>query len=245
MIKFFLDPFNILWVLVLAGIISLLVKRKYFARIIFIGACIWFLVISTPLVPIMLLNTLEDQYEPVSPDQLDPEAEYHIVVLGGGHGFDDRLPPNSLLSLNALGRLNEGIRLHRQLPNSILILSGYSSSGRTTQAEMLRNTALLLGVEEDKTMIQKEPENTFEEAKIYSERFARDETVILVTSASHMPRAMIVFERFGVSPIASPTNYRLRGSWKEKRFGMPTMSNIDNLRVSFFERAALLRERFR
>ncbi|CAN5183695.1 N/A [soil metagenome] len=245
MIKFFLDPFNILWLLVLMGLVLLVIKRKPVARLFFIGAGIWFIVISTPLVPIMLLNTLEDQYEPVSPDQLDPDAEYHIVVLGGGHGFDDRLPPNSLLSLNALGRLNEGIRLHRELPNSTMIFSGYSSSGGTTQAEMLLHTALLLGVEEENTLIQKEPGNTFEEARVYSERFAGDETVILVTSASHMPRAVIVFERFGVSPIASPTNYRLRGSWKHVRFGLPRVSNIEMLRVSFFERAAVLRERFR
>ncbi len=246
MIKFFLDPFNILWLLVLVGLILLVLKRKSVARVFLIGAGIWFLVISTPLIPTHLLNNLEDRYEPISVDDLsDPEEDYHIVVLGSGHGFDDRLPANSLLSLNALGRLNEGIRLHRQLPNSILILSGYSSSGRTTQAEMLRNTALLLGVEEDKTIIQKEPGNTFEEAKFYSERFGGDEEVILVTSASHMPRAVIVFERFGVSLIASPTNYRLKGSWKEKRFSLPNIKNIENLKVSFFERAALLRERFR
>jgi len=126
-----------------------------------------------------------------------------------------------------------------------MIFSGFSSSGRTTQAEMLLHTALLLGVKEENTLIQKEPGNTFEEARVYSERFAGDETVILVTSASHMPRAMIVFERFGVQPIASPTNYRLRGSWKHVRFGLPRLSNIEMLKVSFFERAAILRERFR
>lgn len=246
MIKFFLDPFNILWLLVVAGVLCHFLKRASVSRILFLVSGIWFLMISTPLVPVWFLNSLEDQYEPVRVDQLsDPDAEYHIVVLGGGHGFDDRLPANSLLSLNALGRLNEGIRLHRQLPESRLILSGYSSSGKTTQAEMLRNTALLLGVDEDKLLMQKEPGNTYEEAMIYSEKFGTEKPVILVTSAVHMPRSVIVFEKFGISPIPSPTNYRLRGSWKEKKFGLPDIGNIENLKVCFFERSAILRERFR
>ncbi|REL24747.1 hypothetical protein DYD21_16400 [Rhodohalobacter sp. SW132] len=246
MIKFLLDPFNILWLFVLTGLVAYLFKKRAIAGAVFIISGGWFLLISTPLVPSFLLNSLEDQYEPVSVAAIaDVQAPYHIVVLGGGHGFDDRLPPNSLLSLNALGRLNEGIRLHRQLPNSMLVLSGYSSSGRTTQAEMLRNAAILLGVEEDKLLIQKEPGNTYEEAEVYAERFGTGQPVIVVTSAAHMPRAVIVFEKFGITPLPSPTNYRLKGSWKRKKLSLPALNNIDNLRISLSEHAAIIREKFR
>lgn len=205
----------------------------------------WFLISSTPLVPNILLNSLEDRYEPLYTEQLtDREAKYHIVILGGGHGFDDRLPPNSLLSTQALMRLSEGIRLHNQLPNSKLVLSGFSSSGRTTQAEMLRNTALLLGVDEESTIMQTEPGNTYEEAKIYSERFGNRYPVIVVTSAAHMPRAMLVFRNFGIEPVASPTHYRLKGSWKKIKFGLPTMGNLSNMRTGLSEYAAIFRERY-
>ncbi len=206
----------------------------------------WFLISSTPLVPNLLLNSLEDRYEPLNIEQLtDREAEYHIVILGGGHGFDDRLPPNSLLSTQALMRLSEGIRLHNQLPNSKLVLSGFSSSGRTTQAEMLRNTALLLGVDEKNTIMQKEPGNTYEEAKIYSEQFGNRFPVIVVTSAAHMPRAMMSFRKFGVEPMASPTHYRLKESWKEVKFGFPSMRNMENLKSSLTEYVGMLWYRLR
>jgi uncharacterized SAM-binding protein YcdF (DUF218 family) len=244
-IKFLLDPFNILWILILITGTAYLLKRVNLCRWFMALTGTYFLVISTPFIPVILVNTLEDRFEPVYIEDLDnTDGEYHIIVLGGGHGFDDRLPANSLLSSRALGRLNEGIRLHNQLPNSKLVLSGYSSSGRTTQAEMLQNTAILLGVNRDATIIQTEPENTYREAEVYSGNFGNRYPVILVTSATHMPRAVMVFEHFGVDVIPSPTNYRLKGSWKRVRFGWPDVSNIDHLGAGMSEYAAILREKF-
>lgn len=245
MIRFFLDPFNIFWLLLLISLVAFLGKKERLLKWL-IGITIgWFLISSTPLVPNLLLNSLEDRYVPLNIEQLtDREAEYHIVILGGGHGFDDRLPPNSLLSTQALMRLSEGIRLYNQLPNSKLVLSGFSSSGRTTQAEMLRNTALLLGVDEERTTMQTEPGNTYEEAKIYSEQFGNRFPVIVVTSAAHMPRAMLVFRNFGIEPVASPTHYRLKGSWKKIKFGLPSMGNLSNMRTGLSEYAAIFRERY-
>jgi len=245
MIRFLLDPFNIFWLLLLISLVVFLGKKERLLKWL-IGITIgWFLISSTPLIPNLLLNSLEDRHVPLNIEQLtDRDAEYNIVILGGGHGFDDRLPPNSLLSTQALMRLSEGIRLHNQLPNSKLVLSGFSSSGRTTQAEMLRNTALLLGVDEKKTIMQKEPGNTYEEAKIYSERFGNRYPVIVVTSAAHMPRAMLVFRNFGIEPVASPTHYRLKGSWKKIKFRLPSMGNLSNMRTGLSEYAAIFRERY-
>ncbi len=241
-IKGLLDPYNILWFVIFIGFVFYLFKKRTLARGLFIASGIWFLVISTPPVPTLVLDSLERQYEPVFVDRLaEPEASYDIIVLGGGHGFDDRLPANSLLSSNALGRLNEGIRLLNQLPNSRLILSGYSSSGRTTQAEMLKNTALLLGVEEDRIMIQTEPGNTLEEARVYAELYAGEQPVILVTSAVHMPRSVMLFERVGIRVVPSPANYQLKGSWRFVRFGWPAMDYIGKLRAGIHEYAAILK----
>lgn len=90
-----------------------------------IFTAVWFLLISTPLIPNAVIRSLEDQYPPVKMDELKEEAAYHILILGGGHGYDERLPASSLLSGNTLRRLIEGIRLHRHLPNSKLVLSGF------------------------------------------------------------------------------------------------------------------------
>lgn len=237
LIKFFLNPFNILWLLLLVTIATWYVKKDRLYKIsglVFVG---WFLLISTPLLPNIVLNSLEDKFEPIQIEKLaNRDLEYHIIVLGGGHGFDDRLPANSLLSSNALGRLNEGLRLHRRLTNSKMVFSGSTSTpGRTTQAEMLQKTAFLLGVEERATMLQKEPSNTYEEAKVYASKYGISHPLIVVASAAQMPRAVEVFKKFGINPIASPTNYRLKGSWKNKWLGLPSLENIENLKIGMYE----------
>lgn len=243
LIRFFINPFNIFWIL-LGITIILWFRNKIKPFKIFTFSTIgWFLLISTPLLPTKVLHSLEKRYEPLYVEELaNPDDEYHIVVLGGGHGFDDRLPANSLLSDNARARLLEGVRLHQQLPNSKLILSGYSSSGGTTQAEMLQKAALLLGVEKEATILQKEPSNTYEEAETYTQNFgnSNNHKAIVVTSAAHMSRAAMVFREFGTEPIPSPTNYRLKGSWKYKWIGWPSINNIENLEVGMSEYAAIV-----
>jgi uncharacterized SAM-binding protein YcdF (DUF218 family) len=246
LIRFLLDPFNVLWLLLLATAGVWFLKKKRFFKWLAVFTAGWFLIVSTPLVPVVIINSLEDHYEPLYIEELeDINLEFHIIVLGAGHGFDDRLPPNSLLSQNALGRLNEGIRLQQQLPNSKLVLSGSTSTpGRTTQAEMLQKTALLLGIEEENTIVQKEPMNTWQEAEVYASDYGNTHSVILVTSATHMPRAMMSFNKFGLEPTPSPTNYRLLGSWKQKRFGLPSRHSMDLFNVGMSSYAAMLYYQF-
>ena len=169
-------------------------NKKEWLKKVTAFAILFFLIVSTPLIPVILVNSLEDRYLPLDTElfQADTENDIHILVLGGGHGYDDRLPANALLSNNARGRLHEGIRLHRQIPGSKLVLSGSTSTpGKLTQAEMLQEAALILGVDEKAILIQKEPINTCQEAREYA-------------------------NRFGIDVIPSATNYRLNGSWKKK-----------------------------
>ena len=47
-----------------------------------------------------------------------------VVVLGGGHASNPEFPANAQLKNPSLARLVEGIRIHRMLPGSKLLLSG-------------------------------------------------------------------------------------------------------------------------
>jgi len=242
LVKYLIDPFSIFWLVLLFTFVAWFLKNERLSRRLSILTVFCFLLISTPLIPSAIINSLEDQYEPVYIKTLaDPEAEYHIIVLGGGHGFDERLPANSLLSHTALGRLDEGIRLYRRLSNSELVLSGNTGTpNSTTQAQMLQKAALLMGIDKNAIILQNEPRNTFEEAEVYAKNYGNRYPIILVTSAAHMPRAMQSFKHFGMTPIPSPTNYRLKGSWKKKWYGLPAMRNIENLKAGIYEYVAML-----
>ncbi len=179
-------------------------------RICIIFSLFAFYLLTTPFFPYLLIRQLEDSFEPLSLSKLDTLRFYHIIVLGAGHGYDDRLPANSLLELAALGRLCEGIRIINHLPKSRLITSGFSASHRTPQAIVLKQAAILLGVDSTRIFAQTEPSNTSEESQFYYQRFGKDTTLIVATSAVHMPRAMMLFEKRGVKAIAAPTNYIIK-----------------------------------
>lgn len=246
-IRFLLDPFNVLWMLAIGMALAIWFKKLTILKWLITLSLIIFFVTATPIIPVWFVNTLEDDFEPLNVTELvDQNADYHILVLGGGHGYDDRLPPNALLSGNALGRLAEGIRLHRQLPNSKLVLSGSTSTpGRISQAELLMQTALLLGVDREDILIQAEPSNTCLEARVYSEKFGTVHPLILVTSAMHMRRAIYLFHANGIDPIPSATNYRLKGSFNKVRLELPSMDTLRLMNSVFLTYAAMIDARFR
>lgn len=239
-IKFLLHPFTTLGLLLAALGAVVFLKKERPLKWLAVATAGWFVIISTPLVPTLIMRSLEQQYQPVRVRDLPVTVSaYNIIVLGGGHGFDENLPANSLLSSQALGRLSEGIRLHRLLPHSKLVLSGFSASGGVTQAEMLRNVALLLGVPRQDIILQKKPANTYEEARAYASTFGSTHPLIVVTSAYHMPRAMYTFSKAGINAIASPANYRLIGHAKYAAPGLPDAANVENFHIAVVEWAGL------
>jgi len=69
-----------------------------------------------------------------------------------------------------------------------------------------------LGVDQQKILLESQSRDTGSEAK-FVRAVVGSEPFILVTSASHMPRAMALFKKQGMDPIADPTDYLTGVSW--------------------------------
>jgi uncharacterized SAM-binding protein YcdF (DUF218 family) len=166
---------------------------------------------STPLPSYILVSILEDQNPPLEVSELDPSKEYHILILGGGYGYDKRLAPTMLLSEHTLGRLVEGIRIFQYLPKAKIITSGNSNQNKTPQAVLIKNAAVSLGVSKNKIYTQEKPWNTQTEADEYVLNFGTDHPLILVSSATHLPRAILWFKAKGIKKILpAPTNFQFK-----------------------------------
>ncbi len=224
--------------LILAGLVR---KRRRTSGLLFVLAVLWLLAVSTSPLPNMLVGSLESRYAVFSAGEFNHRGEaVHILVLGGGHSNDTRLPANNRLTTTALGRLAEGIRLHRQMPGSLLVTSGWSSTGDVTQAEMLARTAILLGVDSAGIVMQKSPGNTMEEALEYKRMFGDTARLVVVTSALHMPRAMLAFRKAGLDPVAAPTNHIIKMSKKRDAwFWVPSAGNIGKVESAWKEYAGI------
>lgn len=224
------------------GFLSGYSLAKAIATKLVISGFIFLFVISTPFIPNLLVSVLENQYPVLHPNKIDTKNNpVHILILGGGHVNDERLPANDQLSSGALVRLSEGIRLNRMIKGSDIITSGYGGKELITQAEVLSNAAILLGVEPSVIQMQKKPVNTWMEANEYKRIFGDKATLILVTSAVHMPRAMFLFRKIGLNPIAAPTNHILKyGKSYNILNWLPSAKNITKTDAAMHEFVGLL-----
>lgn len=178
-------------------------QRKGFGSfLIFVSLALLALVSFQPFTSSLLLK-LERQYQPFLPTEAPVD---YVMVLGNSHVVDDELPPTSELSRVALMRLVEGIRIHFMYPNSKLILSGYDGGYEVSHARMLARVAMALGVNKNNILLLETAKDTWEEA-FQAASVVGDSNLALVTSASHMPRAMYEFENAGLNPIPAPTNF--------------------------------------
>jgi uncharacterized SAM-binding protein YcdF (DUF218 family) len=177
-------------------------RRRFGCMVIFTALAGLFSVSYYP-VSSSLLMPMERQYTSFtgSADSID-----YIMVLGHSHVVDNSISPVSELSRTALMRLAEGISIHRLYPGSKLILSGYSGGTDTSHARMMAKVAIALGVSKSDIVLLESAQDTAEEAQ-QAAGFVRQKSMVLVTSASHMQRSLIEFERVGLDPIPAPTNF--------------------------------------
>lgn len=174
-----------------------------------------------------LVSSLERQFPIYSSSAFNNP----ILVLGGGHFPDHTFPSNQQLTLGALGRLTEGLRLFRISKSKYLIMSGPSlADDFPSQAAIQSKVALELGqVPNENIILLDYPVNTEEEVLAYKRIFSFL-TPIVVTKAIHLPRAVLNFRKHGIDPIPAPCNF----IYKNERFTLsdlfvPSFSNAPYL----------------
>ncbi|MCP3698596.1 MAG: envelope biogenesis factor ElyC [Aliivibrio sp.] len=201
--------------LLLIGFIGLMIlwfsKKKGVASFLLTLSILGIFLLSFQPITTPLLKSTERIY----PSFIAPETPVeYVLVLGNGHVVDDEISPISELSRAAVMRLAEGIRIYRMYPGSKMILSGYNGGTTVSHARMMARVALSLGVQKSDILLLESARDTHEEA-MQTFNAVGNKTVVLVTSASHMPRAMAEFNYLGMTPTPAPTNYLAHSEIKQ------------------------------
>jgi len=156
------------------------------------------------------------QYENQYPAYQESEQPVdYIVVLGCGHASNAKLPVTSQLYGCSLERMIEALRIYNLHPEARIITSGYGGSDKTANAEKVKQALVSLGVPEAKITAEGRPRDTEQEAQLISPIIS-DKQSVLVTSASHMPRAINYFYAQGVNPIAAPAGFHVKNIDQER-----------------------------
>jgi len=241
LVSSFLMPLPVCLGIVAAGVLLLWFTRRQRAGrwLVTIGLALLTL-FSYSGVANLFIRPLENDYHPLlvegRTDPLDGKARSarFIVVLGGGHFLDRQLPPNTELSEMTLARLIEALRLKRQLPAAKVILSGGFGRDVLTHARLMADTAVELGFSREDLVLEQRTFDTAEEARFISALVGSD-PFILVSSASHLPRAVALFRKQGREPLPSPTGFTTVDVPVDMGDFFPTSSGISKLERAWHE----------
>ncbi|RPA66611.1 YdcF family protein [Cyclobacteriaceae bacterium YHN15] len=148
----------------------------------------------------------------------------YILVLGAGGTPEPSLSPMLRISGSPYHRVMQGIRIWHQVPEALLVFSSAGRPGYPSQAEMYAEVAREWGVPDSVIRIVPKPLNTQEEARDFVAAFPEAKSVILVTSALHIPRAKKIFEKQGLEVIPAPSDFRVKRHPAGEGFGwVPSM----------------------
>lgn len=210
-------------------------RRPRTAALCIAFALILLLVSSNGWVSRYFVRSLEWQN---TPSQL-PNAEA-IVVLGGA--TRSALFPRPTVDLQESGdRVIYAAQLYRQKKAPLIILSGgrieWFGKG-TPESEDMATILTSIGIPKEALIQEPDSLNTYQNAvnvrKILEQRNIK--RVLLVTSAIHMPRSLLIFQKQNIDVIAAPTDFLVSNAELQELTStpkaailnlLPDTSNID------------------
>lgn len=193
--SFVLPPGLIIIIFFLFAIIER--KRKFIFYLSLLSSIFIYLISIEPFQNLIMLP-LENSYK--VPDNLEAQA---VVVLGGGK-YD-----GEFLKEDSINRVLTAYFIHKKY-NYPLILSGGAVEGNIPESRGMGTIFKKLGVEDNKIIEESHSRDTTENA-ICVERICKDKKIkkiILVTSAYHMKRAMMVFKKTTLEIVPYPTDFK-------------------------------------
>ncbi|MEM7758396.1 MAG: YdcF family protein [Cyanobacteria bacterium P01_A01_bin.40] len=201
-----------------------------------------------------LVASLEHQYLPL---KTMPQADA-IVILGGATRNQE--PPRVLPDLSERGdRLLYGAKLYKDGAAPKIILTGGRFQwygGDTSEANSMATVLELIGVPSDAMILESQSLNTYENALFTKKILEREniKRILLVTSASHMPRSIAIFRKQGIDAIPAPADYIMSDrDLIEHQFSreslilslLPDSGNLDNTSQALKEYLGILIYRLR
>ncbi|KAF3886403.1 MULTISPECIES: YdcF family protein [Nostocales] len=235
LLPLFFYPLGLACVCMLIAFIMLW-KRPRTAAFFIVLSLVVLLVSSNSWVARSLVRSLEWQNIPGG----IPNAEA-IVVLGGA--TKSAFPPRPTVDLNEAGdRVLYAAQLYLQKKAPAIVLSGgridWRGRGPSESGDMA-SILSSIGIPAEALVQEPDSLNTYQNAvnvkKILQSRGIR--RVLLVTSAMHMPRSLLIFKRQGIDAFPAPTDFLVSEGELQELTSSPKsailnlLPSVDNLEM--------------
>lgn len=196
----------VLFALIIIALTALILKKNRWSFISLSLSLFLCLSVGSGFIPNFLLAGLQI-YSPLR----NPEWKENnvIILLGTGDNF-------------IYARMHEAARLYFECKShtsrcSILATGGDPRNRGTAEADIMFSALKDIGIKAQDILTETQSNNTFQNALFSSEliRKAAFDRIILVTSGTHMRRALMLFSRSGLDPMPAPADHlSVNSSWK-------------------------------
>ncbi len=227
LVGFLINPLTVGLFLLAASLVMQGLRRRCAAAVCTLAALIWFWFWSTPACYLLLGGALERPYPPREASEM-PRADA-IVILGGGMGCNTNFPYAEMW--DAADRVWHASRLYAAGRAPVVIPSG--TGEEYSSVPLLRD----LDVPPSAILVEPHARNTEENAQRV-ERLVRHlpglkpnarPRILLVTSAWHMRRSQLLFERTSLEVIPAATDHEAGVRWREAGRWKQYLPNYDAL----------------
>jgi uncharacterized SAM-binding protein YcdF (DUF218 family) len=206
--KWLLSPLTWLLLAVLVGFLAVQTRRRW-PRVLCVALVSLSLSAMTPLVANTLTAYLERPVVTAPGCRATPPAV--VVVIAGGVDRTTHDPADfTVLNLASRRRVERGVRYWRERDGRHIVLSGGAMPpGNVAHAELMRSYSRWLGVPESAISIEPRSLDTWQNGRDVAEMIpALPRRIALVTSAMHMPRAVLAFQAAGFQACPLPCDFR-------------------------------------
>ncbi len=201
-----------------SGIVSLcfvlsfpliVLEKRVGKYLLVLGIILYFAFSFSPL-STALLARLENRYPPVMNTEGVEEVDTIVLLTGVAWG-DPCLPLRGRVGETTVSRLLEAIRLFHLIPEARVVISGGvmdTDERDIPVSRIVGDLATAMGIPGERIMLETNSTNTYENG-VEIKKILGGKPFLLVTSASHLPRAIAVFQKLGLSPIPAPADFRV------------------------------------
>ena len=207
LIRFILEPGNLLAVLIILAALLAFTPMRRLSRWVMALAGLITLIIAVSPIPSLLVTTLENRFRPTPP----PEQVDGILVLGGALRLSVSKGRAGPALAEASERLFVMTELIHRYPDTKII---YCGGKELKYVKSLLNS---MGTDLHHVSFDDRSSNTRENA-MFARTLAAPKSPsdvwLLVTSASHMPRAVGVFRAQGWNVTPYPVDYQTEGDYE-------------------------------
>jgi uncharacterized SAM-binding protein YcdF (DUF218 family) len=164
----------------------------------------WF--VGTPFGAEWFAFPLTSRFAPIVSRDQTADASVIVVLTGGSTTYRAQREILELPSEPSVFRAMEAARVYRLMNGPVIITSGGivdPSVQNRPEGEVMRDTLVRLGIPPDRILVEGAALNTVDHARRLKEmpQVGGGQRFVLVTSATHMWRAVRTMEAHGLKPI--------------------------------------------